>query len=338
MIPHTFIGLDWGTSSLRAYLFSRDGAVLEQREAAWGVLNLPTAPTSGAAADREGRFAGAFWQLLQDWLARPDTSRRVLACGMVGSTQGWREAGYLPVPVAIAEIAGTLTTVDAGNGVTLAIAPGLLQHEPAADALRGEETQIAGVPALLAQRGLDLQGRWLLGLPGTHSKWVIVQDGHIREFSTFLTGELYALLVQHSILGRSMGEAPAATDSEPAHQAFMLGVHTARGKTGRKGLLGTLFSSRALALTGRLDGPSQREYLSGLLVGHELAGVLGTQHGGSHAPRMALIGRPALCRRYHEALAATGHDAIVLSDEAGIRGLWSLISQDAARNVTTGWS
>lgn len=335
MTPRQFIGIDWGTSSMRAYLFADDGRVLDSREAGWGVMNLPAVPGADPG-DRESRFSRAFWELLGGWLGQPETCRRVMACGMVGSNQGWREAGYIDVPVAIPDIAGSLTEVDAGQGVTLAITPGLLQQGALPDAIRGEETQIAGVPALLAQQGIDMQGCWLLGLPGTHSKWAAVQDGRILRFDTFLTGELYSLLVQHSILGRTMGDTILSPDSDESRQSFMLGVRNATTDIGRKGLLGTIFSSRTLSITGRLTGPEQREYLSGLLVGHEIQGLLASLRDEWRTARIALVGRPGLCLRYHEALQELGHSAEVLSEDAGIHGLWSLVQHDAARTAPAG--
>jgi len=327
MAAQQFIGLDWGTSSVRAYLFAADGRMLDQREADWGVMNLPLAPGADPA-QREGRFSHAFWQLAGDWLRQPGTSRRVTACGMVGSTQGWREAGYIPVPVTIRDIAGALTTFPVGEGASLSIAPGLLQRGAMPDAIRGEETQIAGVPALLAAKGLTMEGHWLLGLPGTHSKWAMVRDGAIQRFDTFLTGELYALLVRHSILGRSMGETVLDPDSEASRQAFMLGARNACSEAGRKGLLGTIFSSRSLSLTNELTGPQQREYLSGLLLGHEISGLLDSLQAEWRNARIALIGRPGLCQRYHDVLREHGHASEILSEEAGIHGLWALIRHD----------
>jgi len=325
MDDQRFIGLDWGTSSLRAYLFAADGRVLAQREADWGVMRLPVLPDS-VETSRPKQFAHAFWQVLGDWLQDARTSRRVVACGMVGSTQGWREASYIPVPVAVGDLAGTLTTIDVGQGVMLAIAPGIIEHGALPNVLRGEETQIAGVPVLMARQGLSMDGRWLLGLPGTHSKWVAVQDGEIRHFDTFMTGEVYGLLVQHSILGRSMGDIALPEDSQDALDVFLLGVDNAGSEPGRLGVLATIFSSRVLGLVSRLTGAQQREYLSGLLLGHEIAGLLSGAKDEWRGARIALIGRPGLCTRYREALWRFGRDAWVLSEDAGIHGLWSLIS------------
>ena len=232
-------------------------------------------------------------------------------------------------------LAGALTTEDVGQGVTLGIAPGLLQQGALPDVMRGEETQIAGVPALLEQQGQDARGRWLLGLPGTHSKWAAVRDGTILRFDTFMTGELYGVLLQHSILGRTLGDDPSLPDDEEARQSFLSGVANATGESGRKGLLGTIFSSRTLSLTGRLTGPQQREYLSGLLVGHELQGLFNSLDDDWRSARMALIGRPGLCQRYRQALNALGRDADILSEEAGIHGLWSLIRQHTSHATLT---
>lgn len=335
MVEQRFIGLDWGTSSLRAYLFAVDGRVLARREAPWGIMTLPPLPENGApprfgggGTSRERQFGHAFWQLLGEWLEDAGTSRRVMACGMIGSSQGWREASYMPVPVAVRDLAGSLTTIEVGQGVTLAIAPGIIEHGALPNVLRGEETQIAGVPALLAEAGQDMGGQWLLGLPGTHCKWVAVRDGEIGHFDTFMTGEVYALLVQHSILGRSMGNAKLPEDSGDARDAFLQGLGNASSGSGKLGVLATVFSSRVLGLVGRLTGAQQREYLSGLLLGHEITGLLAGVREGWRQARIALIGRPALCTRYAEALRYFGRDALILSEDAGIHGLWSLISSD----------
>ncbi|HEU0229244.1 MAG TPA: 2-dehydro-3-deoxygalactonokinase [Burkholderiaceae bacterium] len=343
MVEQRFIGLDWGTSSLRAYLFAADGRVLARREAPWGIMTLPPLAEDGAPArsggdetNRERRFSHAFWQLLGDWLGHPGTSRRVVACGMIGSSQGWREASYMPVPVTVRDLAGSLTTIEVGQGVTLAIAPGIIEHGALPNVLRGEETQIAGVPALLAEAGTDMSGRWLLGLPGTHSKWVAVRDGEIGHFDTFMTGEVYALLVQHSILGRSMGSAVLPEDSRDARDTFLLGLGNACSESGKLGVLATMFSSRVLGLVSRLTGAQQREYLSGLLIGHEIAGLLARVQVEWRQAHIALIGRAALCARYAEALRYFGREALILSEDAGVHGLWSLISSDCGCDALQG--
>lgn len=330
-----YIGLDWGTSALRAYLFSRSGQVLAQRESPWGIMNLPDG--SGAHegvvhavivaqsdAQRRAAFQATLWRFVGDWLRQAGTVPDVVACGMVGSAQGWCNAPYQPLPIDLHALARGVTGVDAGRGVVVAIAPGLIEMGALPNVLRGEETQIAGVPALLRSR--TLQGRWLPGLPGTHSKWVRVQDDCIRHFDTFMTGEIFAALVQHTILGRTM-QQPATQAADEVSPAFMSGVRNAGSDAGRAGLLSTAFSCRALGLTGQLDGAEQHDYLSGLLIGHEVNGLLARLPTVWRQASMALVGRPALCRRYLAALQHHGHQALVLAEDAVVHGLWALIRQ-----------
>lgn len=326
-MANQYIGLDWGTSSLRAYLFDAEGAVRAQRDADWGVMNLPILP-DGDVTDLSARFSHAFWQLLGDWLQQPEVDRCVVACGMVGSAQGWVQAPYMPLPISLRALAGTLTPVDAGRGVTLAVASGLIERGAMPDVLRGEETQVAGVPGLLAARDQAMDGPWLLGLPGTHSKWVAVQDGTICHFHTYMTGEVFGLLVRHSILGRTMGQ-PLSVDDVRARRAFDLGLENACSASGAQGMLGTIFSSRTLGLTQVLAPEEQRDYLSGLLLGHEVTGLRAALEGPWRQARIALVGRDALCARYHQALQRLGLDALILSEDAGIHGLWSLIRENS---------
>src|SRR3989344_4932874 len=141
------IALDWGTSALRAFRMGAHGEVLETRHRPWGIMNLP-----------------------------------LLACGMVGSAQGWREAKYLPTPTSLDALARGLTLVERRNGPPLHIAPGLLQQGALPNVMRGEETQVLGVLAGLA---LPADAPVLIGLPGTHSKWVLARRGRIEQFHTF---------------------------------------------------------------------------------------------------------------------------------------------------------
>lgn len=327
MTEPRYIGLDWGTSSLRAYLFSAQGKILEQRAADWGIMNLPGAP-AGEDNSRASRFRRAFWGLADDWLKQPGTSRRVVACGMVGSAQGWREAPYISLPVRIEDISGALVEVDAGDGVVLAIAPGLMEHSALPNVLRGEETQIAGALAMLNEAGREMSGRCLLGLPGTHSKWAYIRDGNIEHFDTFMTGEVYALLVQHSVLGRTMAVGELAPESDEAVHAFLLGVDNARSSDGARGLLATLFSSRTLGLSGALTPAAQHEYLSGVLLGHEVRGLVAGLPAQWQQASIILLGRPGLCLHYQRALGRFGLEAEILSEDAGLYGLWAWVQAD----------
>jgi 2-dehydro-3-deoxygalactonokinase len=292
------IALDWGTTSLRAYLLAADGTtVLDRRAEPWGIMRLP-----------EGGFAAAFDRVTGGWRARaPEVG--AVAAGMVGSAQGWVEVPYCPAPAGAAELAAALAPA---HGGVLHVVPGVARLGDAPDVMRGEETQVVGALALRP----DLAERSLLVLPGTHSKWVRVADGAVRDFTTYVTGELFAVLREHSILGRAAAEAGRAPDAAAA-AAFAAGVRAARGSAG--GVAPLLFSARALVLAGRLAPEASADYLSGLLIGDELRCAL----AAGEAPR-ALVGDAALCRRYAAALRLFDVDAPPVIDGAAPAGLWHI--------------
>ena len=274
------IALDWGTSTLRAWRLSRTGAVLEARQQDWGIMHLP-----------EGGFPAAFEGITHGW-TEPGVALPAIACGMVGSRQGWLEVPYLPTPAGLPQLAGGLATLRCGD-VRLHLVPGLLEasDRAAPDVMRGEETQAVGAVPRLG-------GDALLVMPGTHSKWTRLQDGRLVSFRTIMTGELFALLRRHSILGRGLAEA-AASSAEAREAAFDRGVAAAHAH----GAFARLFSARALTLTGGLEPGCVADYLSGLLIGEELrlAGA-----ALSAAARIAITGDAALCERYASAFVAIG--------------------------------
>ena len=220
------IAIDWGTTSARAYRLDATGAVLAAKDAPLGIQ---------AVADRQ--WAVALDSLLGDWR---DIAAPRVACGMIGSRQGWVEAPYAPCPCDLAGLGGALTRTPRGE---LSIVPGArcVDAGGVPDVMRGEETQIAGALA-------TSEGRVLAVLPGTHSKWAIVERGRLTAFATFMTGELYAVLLAHSILGR-MAERAALS----AGPAFARGV--AHG-LGAGGFSHVIFGARTLALMGEL-APSE---------------------------------------------------------------------------------
>ena len=293
------LAVDWGTSSLRGAWLDATGKVLEERSFDRGILSV--AP---------GEFPVVFQACFGDWMANPGAL--CLMSGMVGSRQGWLEAPYCACPAGFAEVAAQLAWVEPGR---IAIVPGLAcEHEgiPGADrtatpdVMRGEETQIFGALRLL---GLEDA---LMVLPGTHSKWVRVRDGRIQSFSTFMTGEFFALLRQHSILSRTL---PAA-DGGLARAAFEQGVAMAlRGPS----LLHTAFSVRTLALFERLPAEAMPSYLSGLVIGEELRAQ--ALPAGAH---VVVIGSPALTQRYQTALALQGASVQGVGAQAAWTGLWTI--------------
>jgi 2-dehydro-3-deoxygalactonokinase len=284
------IALDWGTSSLRGFLMDAAGAVLEQRGSTHGIVSLPEPGIPG--------FEAAFEALCGPWLDRWP-ALPVVAGGMVGSSQGWREAPYVPCPADVTRLAAAAMEVPTRRGPSILIAPGVLSHPPggAPDVMRGEEIQIAGALRLhpeLAERGQFL-------MPGTHSKWVDVRDGRITGFETYMTGELFAVLCHHSLLGRLMPAEDAAPDVAAA--AFARGVEAARHS--RPGdFAHQIFAARTLGLTGEMPHAALKDFLSGLLIGQEILSALG--HAARADTPLALIGEESLCRRYAVALQGFG--------------------------------
>ncbi|MDQ2695545.1 MAG: 2-dehydro-3-deoxygalactonokinase [Pseudomonadota bacterium] len=295
------LALDWGTSSLRAYLLAAGERprTLDARSAAWGIMNLP-----------EGGYPQALAQLCGDWLER-HPRLPLLAAGMVGSAQGWREAPYVSCPAGAGQLAAGLVEVPDAR---LRIVPGVLQAGGLPNVMRGEETQIVGALALEDRR----EGLYVL--PGTHSKWAQVEDAAIQNFATFMTGELFAVLRKHTILGRLMDAgAPPPGDDAGFRRGVEVALHGGHG-----GLPAVLFTVRTLGLTRQLDAAQLPDYLSGLLIGAELAGALELFGEAVRRQPLTLIGDPRLCARYQAALSQAGFAPARTLEQATEAGLWQI--------------
>ena len=269
------IAIDWGTTSARAYRLDAAGGVRGTRSAPLGIGSL-----------KDGKFAAALDGLLDDW--RNDDVPRI-ACGMIGSRQGWIEAPYVECPSDLEQIGRSLTATPGGE---LRIVPGARCVDDAGvpDVMRGEETQLVG-----SMRRDD--ERTLAVLPGTHSKWAIVERGRLVKFATFMTGELYAVLLAHSILGRM-----AAEPGGEAMAAFDRGV--LRGSAG-VGLAHAIFGARTLALGGALAVDEVGDWLSGVLIGDEIGAARGwARANGIDTAVVRVIGEGSLVARYVRALEA----------------------------------
>jgi 2-dehydro-3-deoxygalactonokinase len=287
-----WIAADWGTTNLRLWAM-RGADVVHHRSSSQGMGGLVPAEFAPVLARETADWREG------DWAAAP-----VVACGMVGSRQGWTEAPYATAPTQ----AGTPLAQVAGANVWIAC--GVKQIDPA-DVMRGEETQIAG---LLAARP-DFDG--VICLPGTHTKWVRVSAGEICSFQSFMTGEIFALLADHSVLRHSVQAATfdmAAFDA--AVQDALAQPHRAYGR---------LFQLRAGALVGELPPEVARATLSGLLIGWELAGAKPYWLG----QEVALLGSPSLSMLYGRALQAQG---VLVSEAdvqaatlAGLHRAWKII-------------
>jgi 2-dehydro-3-deoxygalactonokinase len=296
----SLIAIDWGTTAARAYAMNAQGGVAGERSSPLGISRV-----------EGGRYADALATLLGDWDADP--APRV-ACGMIGSRQGWCEAPYVPCPASLDALAAGLARIDGGDGGALAIVPGLITRDRRGipDVMRGEETQLLG--AVAAHESV------LAVLPGTHSKWALVAGGTVVDFATWMTGELYAVLLEHSILGRMAERGAAAT---PA--AFTRGV--AHGLE-EGSLAHDLFAARTLPLAGDLDGRDVAEWLSGLLIGREIRDALAwARAAGVAGDRVRIIGSDALASRYAGALAVAGVSVERGAADAAAHGLWRIAGQ-----------
>ena len=297
MTTPALIALDWGTTNLRAYLVDSGGQVIACEERPLGIMQVAKAG-----------FAGALAETLNTWLPLP-SGTPIVACGMIGSRQGWREAPYVVCPADAADLARGMIAVEWRDSHRVLLIPGISCRDgrDIPDVIRGEETQIFG--AATGDGGLYL-------LPGTHSKWVTVEKGQIIRFATFMTGEVFGVLRQHSILGRTM------QGDEIDEGGFRRGVAAAAEAGGA--LLHGLFGARTLNLFGELAEREGAGYLSGLLIGTELLEaprVLGL--AGAPAS-IGLIGQPKLCRHYALAADLLGCATSEAAPDAAVRGIWRL--------------
>lgn len=283
------IGIDWGTSSLRAYRFAPDGSLTERRETPRGILTV----TPGGFPDTLRAVAG-------DWIR--DGERRVVMCGMVGSRQGWQEAPYLPCPAGLDGLAAAAVAVPFPDA-QVHVLPGLTcrDRHGVPEVMRGEETQILG--AALGDAEVTAC------LPGSHSKWARVRGGAVLDFATYFTGETFAALSAHTILARMMNVC------SPHHPGgFARGLARSRQSGG---LLRHLFGLRAAALFDEMQEEEAASYLSGLLIGHEVAAAL----EDGVAPPVLLIGAERLTRHYATALDAFGIPHRQADADAAAHGL-----------------
>ena len=286
------VAVDWGTSSLRGALINSEGVVLEKRAFPQGILQVA-----------HGQFQHVFEQRFGDWMG---AGTLCLISGMAGSRQGWREAPYCPCPSGFEDIAQHLQWIEKDR---IGIVPGLSTwNDDTPDVMRGEEIQIFG--ALAAQQIQTAQ----FVLPGTHSKWAQVLDGKISAFKTFMTGEFYALLSQHSILAKT-----CLPDAPLKKEVFIDGVMQSQ-KTG--GLLHHAFSARSLALFEKLNPAQSSSYISGLLIGEEIKSAKADRLDDSTP--CFILGNGQLTQRYGFAMEALGLSATALPDEVTWSGLWAL--------------
>jgi 2-dehydro-3-deoxygalactonokinase len=287
------IAVDWGTTNRRAWRLDPGGAVAGEMEDDQGILAVPKDGFHAAVARIRERLGDL----------------PMLMAGMIGSNRGWVEAPYVPCPAGLPDLAARLCWIE---GERAAIVPGVaFDQEDSADVMRGEEVQVLGAYAE-GWIGADSA----LCHPGTHNKWVRLADGRIAAFRTVMTGEIFNLLKEHSILADLLA-APAGPGP-----AFEAGV---RHGLERDDLTAELFSVRARSLLGTAPREEAADYVSGLLIGADLRIGLGLA-GDSE---IVAMGRPELTRLFLAALAVAGRPARAIDGEAaflaGVRHLAELL-------------
>jgi 2-dehydro-3-deoxygalactonokinase len=288
-----YAAVDWGTTRFRAWLLDAAGEALAERRS-----------DEGMSALKRDEFSG----VLEAHLAAMGAARSlpVVICGMAGSRQGWLEAPYVDTPARFHEIFASAVAVP-GARREVRIVPGIAQRNPSRpDVMRGEETQLAGIAA--GAGGSEL----LVCMPGTHCKWVELGSDGVTGFTTWMTGELYSVLSQHSILRHAVGSAPArVTADDPVFSAWLDDglAHPADAAS-------RLFRIRASTLLTGLSQAAAAAALSGLLIGSEV-GSARARFGT--ARRTVLVGSGHLGALYAEALGRAGYDASPVDADTVVR-------------------
>ena len=293
-----FIAVDWGTTHLRAYLARAGGEILERSSGTEGISTL-----AGSG------FAAALQQRCGQWLERFPEAPVVMA-GMIGSRNGWLETPYLDCPASLRELSRHLAAVTVAAAREAPIVPGMkTRNDGIPDVLRGEETLLFGAAVTDG----------VIVLPGTHCKWAVIDSGRVATFRTYMTGEFYGLLRDHSLL-RLLAEQPEDG------AGFARGL-AAAGRPG--GLLHHAFEARAAVLDGAMAGAATLPFLSGLLIGAEIGEAI-ADFGAMRS--VTLIAGGALAGRYREALAWRGIAATVLAPETCfVRGAGLILEERKSR-------
>ncbi|MCU6282794.1 2-dehydro-3-deoxygalactonokinase [Enterobacter cloacae] len=282
-----YIAIDWGSTNLRAWLYQGEQC-LESRQSEAGVTRLNGKSPEAVLAE-----------VTQNWR---DSATPVVMAGMVGSNVGWKIAPYLPVPAPFSAIGEQLTSV----GDNIWIVPGLcVSRDDNHNVMRGEETQLLGARTLSPSS--------VYVMPGTHCKWVQADAEHIHDFRTVMTGELHHLLLNHSLLGAGLPELV------PSPEAFAAGL--ARG-IASPDVLPQLFEVRASHVLGNLPREQVSEFLSGLLIGAEVASM---REFVGREQAVTIVAGAALTSRYEQAFRAIGREVSTVSGDtafqAGIRSI-----------------
>ncbi len=298
------IAVDWGSSSFRAYLLDEQLNCVDKISNANGVFSLKSS------------FADTLQEACGEWL-RENGVEEVLLAGMAGSRNGWLETGYSQCPVSAGQHRQAALDITNRLRIRITVLPGVQALSPSGfpDVMRGEEVQIFG--ALEISQSKEA----FICLPGTHSKWVELQDGNIKSFATLMTGELFALVSEYSSIGALV------TDTDFDKKSFLTGVRDQRQGSNllnsKVGLTHSLFSVRARTVSNSLEATSVFSYLSGLLLADEIASV---QNLFDLKKQVVLISDEKLSQPYQIALDSFGLQVkLIDSEEAFLQGIKLLI-------------
>lgn len=313
-----YIAGDWGSTHLRLWLVDQATGTVHDHCMGPGISLL-----AGNTAD----IATTFFQLTDTW-RKQFAVQQALLCGVVGSNIGWQTVDYMSCPVSLLNDPLLPQKVlkkvpqqmpqNHDQEINIQLVPGLncLREDHIPDSMRGEETQLIG--ALLTDPALS-QGEQLVCLPGTHSKWVWLNQGSVGEFITGLSGELFAVLEQHSVLLSQLD----ATDHNHCPDHFALGIE--RTENGSN-LIQLLFETRSRQLSGQLSASAARAFLSGLIIGSDIRGIM--QRSNTQHSEIAFIGKPALCNHYQSASQQLGYTGRIIDGEKLVlAGLHFLMQQ-----------
>lgn len=298
------IALDWGTTSFRAYLFDRTGNIMDMKNEKTGILQI-----------QAKTFEETLIRIINPWL-KDGAQTPIITSGMITSKQGWVETGYIPCPAQLSQLANGLVKHRMKSGHTIFFVPGVsfTSENGIPDVIRGEETQILGASD-------EQNTRRLFIMPGTHSKWLTAKGKRIEWFATFLTGEIYSALKNHTILGKLSVQGSFDKGS------FMRGVEYALDHAADGGLLHKVFSARSLVLFGKLDSQGVDSYLSGLLIGMEIADGRACITSAKTDSEATLVGDSHLSDLYTMGLEHAGFRLKTAPDNCAAIGLLRVASE-----------
>lgn len=269
----SFIAIDWGSTNLRAWRYEQ-GVCVDSLNSEAGVTRLG------------GRMPQ---QVFSELMARWEAPLPVVMAGMIGSNAGWLQAPYLPCPIRLGEVGRRLTAVEQALPYRAWIVPGIcIERADNCNVMRGEETQLIGAYAE--------QPATVYVMPGTHSKWVRMENDELVDFRTVMTGELHHLLLNHSLIGVGLGERRSDA------QAFANGLETGANEDH---IIARLFETRAAHLLGGLEKSAVSDWLSGVLIGNEVA-QMQRRYPLAAGETLTVIGNPLLGERYAQALEMVG--------------------------------